>query len=354
MSKIDTKAWKAFRLGDLFVLERPAARVVREYDEGDMPFVASGMNNNGVSCFVTPLHDTDFEEGHCLTVSPLDGSCFWQPASFLGRGGSGASICILRRAALTEYQGLFVASCVRYALSEAAGYGNLYTGSKLLDAVIFLPAMPDGQPNWAYMDAYMSEVLKKEEVFAEHLASLTAEAVADGHVLDTSVWRAFHLYDVFQIDMGNKFDRGKMPFGDAVNFVGRTGVNNGMNAVCGLVDGVKPYPAGYLTLALGGTLGACFLQNEQFYTSQNVIVLIPPVHASLLALQFVSCVTWNTAAKLYSAFSNELNKHVKTDFVFYLPVTSVGEPDWAWMEYYMQQQMDKAEALVKHLDAVWN
>ena len=180
MAKVDVVDWKAFRLGDLFVLERPAARVVREYDEGDMPFVASGMNNNGVSCFVTPLHDTDFEEGHCLTVSPLDGSCFWQPDSFLGRGGSGASICILRRAALTEYQGLFVASCVRYALSEAAGYGNLYTGSKLLDAVIFLPATPDGQPDWAYMDAYMSEVLKKEEVFAEHLASLTAEAVADG------------------------------------------------------------------------------------------------------------------------------------------------------------------------------
>ena len=164
----------------------------------------------------------------------------------------------------------------------------------------------------------------------------------------------FHLYDIFQIDMGNKFDRGKMPFGDEVNFVGRTGVNNGVNAVCGFVDDVKPYPAGYVTLALGGTLGACFLQNKPFYTSQNVIVLIPPVQASLLSLQFVSCVIWNTAAKLYSAFSNELNKHVKTDFVFYLPVTSAGEPDWTFMEQYMQQQIDKAEALVEHLDAVWN
>lgn len=145
MSKIDTKEWKSFRLGDLFVLERPAARVVREYDEGDMPFVASGMNNNGVSCFVTPLHDADFEAGGCLTVSPLDGSCFWQPDSFLGRGGSGASICILRSSALTEQRGLFVASCVRYALSAEAGYGNLYTGSKLLDR-LELP----GQSNYLY------------------------------------------------------------------------------------------------------------------------------------------------------------------------------------------------------------
>ena len=180
MAMIDTKEWKEFRLRDLFTLERPAARVVRDYEDGNMPFIASGMNNNGVSQFVSPQHDRDFEKGNCLTVSPLDGSCFWQPSDFLGRGGSGASICILRNNDISEQQGLFIASCIRNVLSEEAGYGNLYTGDKLLNVVISLPATSDGQPDWAYMDAYMSEVLKKEEVFAEHLASLTAEAVVDG------------------------------------------------------------------------------------------------------------------------------------------------------------------------------
>ena len=35
-------------------------------------------------------------------------------------------------------------------------------------------------------------------------------------------------------------------------------------------------------------------------------------------------------------------------------VRADGQPDLAWMEQYMQQQMDKAEALVGYLDAVWN
>ena len=180
MSKVDTSTWKPFRIGDLFALERPKARIVRDYNPGDMPFVASGMSDNGVSCLVAPLSSDDFDKGQCLTVSPLDGSCFWQPSDFLGRGGSGASVCILRSEYLSERNALFVASCVRIALSSAASYGNLYTGSKLLDAIIMLPATPDGEPDWAYMETYMQQVLDREEVFAEHLASLTAEAVADG------------------------------------------------------------------------------------------------------------------------------------------------------------------------------
>ena len=180
MSVVDTSTWKPFRVGDLFTLERPKARVVRNYEPGDMPFVASGMSDNGVSCLVAPLSSDDFDKGQCLTVSPLDGSCFWQSSDFLGRGGSGASVCILRSEHLTERNALFVASCVRITLSSAAGYGNLYTGSKLLDAIIMLPATPDGEPDWAYMETYMQQMLDREEMFAEHLASLTAEAVADG------------------------------------------------------------------------------------------------------------------------------------------------------------------------------
>lgn len=176
MSIVDISTWKAFKIGDLFILERPKSRIVREYESGNMPFVASGMSDNGVSCLVTPLSDDDYDEGHCLTVSPLDGSCFWQPSDFLGRGGSGASICILRNEHLTEQNALFVASCIRVTLASAANYGNLYTGAKLLDVMVMLPATPDEEPDWAYMETYMQQVLAREELFAEHLTSLMADS----------------------------------------------------------------------------------------------------------------------------------------------------------------------------------
>lgn len=171
-------------------------------------------------------------------------------------------------------------------------------------------------------------------------------------VIDTSQWKAFHLYDIFQIDMGNKFDRGKMPVGDEVNFVGRTGVNNGINAVCGFVENVEPYPPGLITLALGGTIGACFVQPRKFYTSQNVIVLKPKQKLSFAMKEFVSTIIWRVSNIYYSAFSNELNRHIKTDFVFWLPVTTSGSPDWDYMDSFMGEILEKEESSAKQLAAL--
>ena len=167
--------------------------------------------------------------------------------------------------------------------------------------------------------------------------------------VNTVGWKSFHLYDVFTVDMGNKFDRGKMPDGDVVNFVGRTGLNNGVNAVCGYVDGIKPYDAGLLTLALGGTIGACFVQTKCFYTSQNVIVLIPEDIVGFNARLFAACSIYISASTRYKAFSDELNRHVKTDFMFDLPATSDGQPDWAYMDAYMGEVLKKEEVFAEHL-----
>lgn len=94
--------------------------------------------------------------------------------------------------------------------------------------------------------------------------------------MNISNWAEYHLYDLFEIDSGNKFDRSKMDNSNQIiNFVGRTGINNGINAVVNYYNDVEPYPAGYITLALGGSVGSCFVQEKPFYTSQNVVVLIP-------------------------------------------------------------------------------
>ena len=63
----------------------------------------------------------------------------------------------------------------------------------------------------------------------------------------------------------------------AINFVGRSNFNNGITQKVNEIHGLKPFDSGCLTLALWGAyLGSCFIQEEPFYTSQNVVVLIPP------------------------------------------------------------------------------
>ena len=168
-------------------------------------------------------------------------------------------------------------------------------------------------------------------------------------------WNKFHLYDehMFYIDMGNKFDKSKMDTTkNDINFVGRTGINNGINATCSKYNNVEPYESGLLTLALGGSVGSCFIQQKPFYTSQNVIVLIPKDNISDYAKHFVARVIQKESELHYQAFVKELNAHIKTDFVIPLPTTPNGEPDWEYMESYMKNIMQESEKNIEDLQNI--
>ena len=173
--------------------------------------------------------------------------------------------------------------------------------------------------------------------------------------IDIKGWKNFHLYDehMFNIDMGNKFDKSKMDTTkNDINFIGRTGSNNGINATCGIYNNIEPYKPGLLTLALGGSVGSCFIQKKSFYTSQNVIVLIPKDNISDNVKQFIATVIQKESELHYKAFVKELNAHIKTDFVIPLPVNADNEPDWEYMESYMKNIMEETEWNIKNLQNI--
>jgi hypothetical protein len=123
------------------------------------------------------------------------------------------------------------------------------------------------------------------------------------------------LGDVFSVEYGNKFDMNKMTKAErlkGIAFVGRIGGLNGKSGVAGYVEplpAVPPYPAGLLTVALGGSrLLSTYVQQLPFYTAQNVAVLTPkdtsmPLNTRLF---YAMCIRAN--AFRYSAFGREANR----------------------------------------------
>src|SRR3954453_20047811 len=83
---------------------------------------------------------------------------------------------------------------------------------------------------------------------------------------------------LFTIQHGNKFDLNKMepapPGEDGAAFVGRSGERNGIVAIVRRTA-QEPYPAGLITVALGGSTLSSFVQPIPFYTAQNIDVLRP-------------------------------------------------------------------------------
>lgn len=99
-------------------MSRPKARSEKQYAFGDIPFVASGNVNNGIIKLCERHEGETLDSGECITVSPVDGSTFYHEYAFLGRGGAGSSVIMLRRNGLDRFTGLFLAMALRRACAK--------------------------------------------------------------------------------------------------------------------------------------------------------------------------------------------------------------------------------------------
>ena len=200
---------------------------------------------------------------------------------------------------------------------------------------IKLPVDKTGNPDFSYMESYMKNL---ELAVSSSLTDLQSAKKFDAsRRMDVSTWQTFHLYDIFKIDSGTKLDKAKMDTTmPVINFVGRSNFNNGITQKVNEIQGLKPFDSGCLTLALGGAyLGSCFIQEEPFYTSQNVVVLIPKESISFEAKQFIATAIFKESQNNYRAFIKELNAHIKKDFAIKLPANTNGTPNYDYMSRYI-------------------
>lgn len=351
MGKIDTSKWEPFKIRSLFTVKRPAARSQSKYDDGDVPFVASGNHNNGVLKYLCPKTGEILDKGNCITVSPIDGSAFYQKNDFLGRGGAGSSIIMLYNDSINEYSGCFIATIIS-TVCKKYYYSDMANKDVIAEETIMLPVDENHQPDFSYMEEYM----KNREIAVS--ASLTklhsAKQSAVFRKIDVKEWRNFHLYDIFEIDSGTKLDKAKMDTAiPKISFVGRSNFNNGITQKVNEIKGLTPYDSGCLTLALGGAyLGSCFIQEEPFYTSQNVAVLIPKENITFEAKQFIATAIFKESQNNYRAFIKELNAHIKRNFVIKLPVNTDGDPNYDYMTAYISKIKKQSSHTLEALQAI--
>jgi len=131
------------------------------------------------------------------------------------------------------------------------------------------------------------------------------------------------LNKIFDVKYGNKFDANKMTFleSGSIHFITRTSKNNGSIGPVMKYNDIDPFHAGLITVSLGGSILSCFVQPNQFYTAQNVAVLIPKNSMSLNEkIYYCKCISLNRFK--YNAFGREANKTLK---ILQIPGTP---PSW--------------------------
>ena len=345
MARIDTSRWKCFAIGQIFDVIKGTRLTKANMKTGNIRFIGSSAMNNVCTAMVGNTENMHPANKITVCYNGSVGETFYQDQPFLASDDVNV---LYPKFDMTKEIALFIVPLIK-TISTKYNYVDKWKQEVMVADEIMLPCTDDGEPDCDYMSSYMKKILEESKTYIEKLNQVKNNK----ELINVTQWQRFHLYDdeLFDIDMGTKMDKAKMTeLNPKVNFVGRANNNNGITARIDKVEGVEPYEAGNMTLSLGGEyLGSCFIQPDVFYTSQNVVVLIPKWKMSFGVKQFISAMIFKESRLYYKAFVDELNRHIKTDFSFLLPVKDDGKPDWSYMEQYMRNMMNVSEKVIENL-----
>ena len=332
MKRIKIDDWKPFEIEKLFTVKRPKSRSVKKYNEGEIPFVSSGNYNNGVDSYREPIDDEDLDKGNCITVSPVDGSTFYQPKDFLGRGGGGSSIMLLYNDNLNKFNGLFIASVIRESLKIKYQYNDMGSSDSIKKENILLPALDDETPDWNFMEEAMKRLETRERESTSNLTSYLNNAKLNK--VDTLKWKEFIVGDLFENIKKPDVLHAREVVEDenGIPYVVRTKFNNGIKYRVTETKKMTPSPKG--VISFGAENASFFYQKENFVSGRD-IYYIDTRHLSEKACLFlVSCLDTLTDKYSYSyGLFPDLLKKEKIK----LPVDVHGNPDWNYMEKYIEK-----------------
>ena len=343
---INTSNWKEFRVGDLFKIESCKGKNQQLLNEGnDVPYIAASKENNGFNRMVSiEGHEDWVSKGNCLQFIHIGdaaaGYVNYIHTDFIGM--SGKSSCAYNDN-LNEYNGLFIASIIVHTNAGKYSFKDSWTGTKVPDTVIKLPATPDRQPDWNYMESYMKAVMEESEKSLENLK----RADSAKHLVDVSEWGEFDVSDFFTVLSGrNKLSNVDIDDGDTPVYSSNS-FNGGIFGYTTkepdyIVDGTNPF---YVTF--GDHTKAVNIADKSFCVMDNVKVLATEIH-NYNILHFIITSWLRNIPDLGYARHWSIAETSK----IHLPITIDGEPDWQYMEDYMQKQFKEAESAISKLQLV--
>lgn len=346
--KLEISGWQPFKFG-LLIDEIYKAKANAKIDlttsenkvPGYIPFVSRTESNNNVDCYVLNSEIQNIEKGNAITVGDTTSTIAYQPEAF----ATGDHIVVIRASWLNWHTGLFIVGLLQRERFRYS-YGRAYLIEHIKDTQLKLPVSENGDPDWKWIKEYMSSL--------RHSPVSTGIRKSDALTLDVGSWKEFYLHRIFHVEMGNGIDAVLTTnIEPKYNYVSRNSNDNGVVGYVDEIEGETVFPAGAMSLALGGSfLGSCFIQKEPFYTAQNVAVLQEKIPLSKHTKLFVAAIIRKECKTKYLAFGRELNAHFRKDFTLKLPavhdrngykidkVHKYSEdgfiPDWGWMENYMK------------------
>lgn len=384
--------YKNFRAGDVLIFDSSKGvfhainvTIDSKKTKDNYPYIVRTSKNNGIRGYINE-DITKLNPANTISFAQDTAQMFYQAEQYFT--GNKVKILSIKDYEMDEKIAIFLISCLNKAFSNFA-WGSSYDTKILVEVPLGLPIKVDDSGNPIidkdkkyHKDGYMPDFdymrekiveLEREKVIEleEYLIStglnnprltdedieiLSLSGFGNYKELDNkdsvNICKNFKVSDLFIVEGTKSLDAGALTFkNNGVNFVGRTGENNGIQ---GKIDkqSFEPNEANTITATVIGNYKYVKYQQEPYYCSQNINKLTPKFNINeYLGLWFRSEI--QKFVSLYDHQQGGYKLDEIKNFEFHLPIQTdkannpiIDEtcqyhskgyiPDWDFMEKYIK------------------
>lgn len=151
--ELNINNWKEFKYTDIFDTIMIGKSIdLNKLEEGDINYIGRTEENNGITAKVSKYNNQEPYEGNCITV-PMVGNALkstYQNSPFY----VSQNILILRNRDLNKYNAMFFNAIIRMDKFRFC-YGRTLSIDRFKQLTIKLPATPEGEPDYQFMEGYI-------------------------------------------------------------------------------------------------------------------------------------------------------------------------------------------------------
>lgn len=340
MNKIDTSNWKEFSIKSLGFAIYHGKRIKKsERTDGDIVFLTAGKENRGVAGTI----GNNVELWNCPITVDMFGNAFYHNYKCSGDDNVYAFI----NDDLNRFIKMFIASTINAKTRMMFSYVEQFR-QKDADALsIKLPTTSDAVPDFKYMENYMRTL---EDTVSSSLVNFqSAKNFSISRKLNLSNWKSFKIIDLFKVKNTHSIlkseiieDSGQIPYVTASN------ENNGVYTY---IDYYKSFREEGNCIMIGGKTLTITYQKSDFFSNDShnlALYLNDKIHRTEKVYLFMITALRASIGHSYSWGNSISFKSIQKDYIN-LPIDKTGNPNYEYMEAYMDYILGNAENSLNNL-----
>lgn len=326
--KLLRSQWKPFSFTEVFTEIQRGKRLKKaDHTEGTVPYVSSTALNNGVDGFVGNEGGVrKFED--CITIanSGSVGSAFFHQYEFVASD----YVTQLKRKGLDKYAYLFMVPIIN-RLSEKYSFNREINDERIKREKILLPINDKGEIDFDFMSSFMQEV--EADILKTTLKVFKKRLNANENKMGGVKWKAFVLSDIFTISAGKRLTKADMKQGKRP-FIGATDSNNGITAW--VENSNESLDSNVLGVNYNGSVVETFYHPYECIFSDDVKRLHLKYNVTVSVYLMLFLKTMIVQQKIKFAYGYKFSEKRMQMQKIVLPIDNNGQPNWNYMEAYMQ------------------